>query len=147
MKTKHYFFFWGAAFSAILIGIGDAVLTSPAKGLEVNEPICYMQRPDGSIQDLSHFCRTSSTASGGQVVISRTQREANFLLGNVVNRTGKAVRNVRVNYEAIAPNGSVVDRGVVIADPGNLAPGQTGIFEVGVEPGLSARATTVLWDE
>jgi hypothetical protein len=107
--------------------------------------VCYMQTADGRTLNLAQLCSRSTPRA--QVVISRMVREDNVLVGNVVNQTGKSVRNVQVIYEILNRQRDVIQRSSSPTEPSNLGSGQTALFELIGEDGQNIRIVSLKWDE
>jgi hypothetical protein len=103
---------------------------------------CYMQTEEGTTLNLTSLC-----GNYAQVVISNLQSDGDILMGHVENKTDKTVRAVRVNYETLGENGTVIAKNFAYTEPSVLAPGQSASFQTYAEVGDgSLRATSVEWD-
>lgn len=95
---------------------------------ETDKPICYMQTVNGTTLNLSSLCENKSGVKS-KAVIEGVIYEDNNLIGRVINKSNQTIQQTRVNYEVIGENGSVIDRGILTADPPTLSPGQMGTFQ------------------
>lgn len=120
---------------------------SDAYAREVNrdEPVCYMQTPDGRTLNLDRFCRRAQIQP--QVLLNQVSETGDYMSGQVTNYTGKTVHNVRVNYETRDETGTVIETGAISVDPQTLNPSQTARFEAFAIEGGTIKATSIDWDE
>lgn len=111
-----------------------------------DELVCYMKTSGGETMNLTHLCN-SRRAPQGQVVIQDAFQDGEYVLGSIVNQTGKIVRNVQVNYEVRNESNSVIEKNSVPIAPSTLNPGQTATFEALATAKGEIRATSVSWSE
>lgn len=107
---------------------------------------CYMQTADSMTLDLSSLCRNKLSGEF-QVVISEVSVVADRLMGRVVNKTGKTVYDIEVNYEVFSKDGTLIGRRSIYANSVTLSPNQTATFRTIVPSNSKVRTTSVEWGE
>ena len=106
-------------------------------------PLCFFQTKEGRIVNLERLC---SSASSPTVIISRLSSDANFVNGQVINRSQKTVYNVKVNYKVLSEDGSIEEQSIDV-DPPILSPNQMATFETVIPAGGTLNRTSVTWDK
>ena len=108
---------------------------------------CYMQTADSRTLDLSSLCRNKLSAESQQVVISEVSFVGDRMMGRVVNKTGKTVYDIEVNYEVFSKDGTLIGRRSIYANSVTLSPNQTATFRTIVPSNSKVRTTSVEWNE
>ena len=119
-------------------------LTSNLKSLALpasdrHNLICYMQTGSGVTLNLTNLCRKVDRAS--QVIISNVTHDSDYISGQVINRSTQPAYQVKVNYEVLDQNDSVIKSGSIPASPSTLKPGETASFDMVTSEQQKVRAT------
>jgi hypothetical protein len=110
------------------------------------ELFCYMQTADGRTLDLSRLCGNKPSGES-QVVISEVSFVGNRMIGRVVNKTGKTVYDIEVNYEVFSKDGTWIGRRSIYLNPVALGANQATTFRTILPSSSKVRTTSVEWNE
>lgn len=117
----------------------------------IDEPLCYMQTPDGRTLNLYYLCRQQSLptvpANSKGVQITAVNYDGKLLRGQVTNFTKNPIKSVKVNYEVLDSNGNTIDTGRVDVQSANIPSGGTASFRENINyPGAKVATTFATWD-
>lgn len=117
----------------------------------IDEPLCYIQTPDGRTLNLDNLCRQQSSplapANSKGVQITAVNYDGKLLRGQVTNFTKNPIKSVKVNYEVVDNNGNIIDAGRVDVQSANIPPGGIAFFQENINyPGANVATTFATWD-
>jgi hypothetical protein len=115
---------------------------SPARAT-VDLPICYMQTTDNQMVDLTQLCEPGP----GTVTIKRLTYNSNLVLGQVENQSQQTAHGVRVSYQVVGKNRSLIEENSVEVIPSTLAPGAIATFETVLPARSRLQNTRVVWSD
>jgi len=138
----------------LIIATATLTLSLVASTISVaalDEPLCYMQTPDGRTLNLDNLCRQQSLpivpANSKGVQITAVNYDGKFIRGQVTNFTKNPIKSVKVNYEVLDNNGNTIDTGRVDVQSANIPPGGIAFFQGNINyPGANVATTFATWD-
>ncbi|NEQ40666.1 MAG: hypothetical protein F6K40_32355 [Okeania sp. SIO3I5] len=131
-----------------------------AQKSELDNPICYMETPEGKIINLVNLCGDSEAIDETQKIACKSEEvkateipitnvnyDGNFLTGKVANKSCKTVKSIKVNYQVLDDGGNIIDNGYIYAQPATVEPGKVASFKGNVSPGAKVETTFVEWSQ
>jgi hypothetical protein len=109
----------------------------------VDFPICYMQTTDNQLVDLTQLCEPRP----GTVTLKRLTYNSNLVLGQVENQSQQTAHGVRVSYQVVGKNSSLIEENSVEVIPSTLAPGAIATFETVLPARSRLQNTRVVWSD
>jgi hypothetical protein len=142
-----------------LLPLCVAIVLAPKAALSaqpVTDLLCYAITSRQTL-NLSKLCQQTEPSTDSirpvenrptaKVAISESQYASGRLSGQVTNPTNSPVQNVKVNYEVLDNQGTVIDSGFISVQSGTIAPGRSAAFSGETIAGSQVRVTFAEWSQ
>jgi len=138
-----------------IAGLLGMFLASPGLAMAEPDEFCYAILPGGGYRSLTVLCQKGTDDRDmtkpdpkTPIWISELNYSEGRGNGRIINRTGKSIRFLKLYYETLAEDGSLVDSGYVYTTPYDLTPGQRATFAIATtRRGTLLRITRQEWKE
>lgn len=147
-----YFHLRVAFLAASMLFIAETASSNPPigsespmiTGLNTDNLVCYMQTADGRTVNLDSLCINQP-----QIVASAFRYNDDHIIISVINKTETNVNFIKVDYEVIGQDSSVIQSKATYTAQHTLSPGQMArflAFVPGLPGGSNVRITSVEWN-